>query len=39
VVEIAKICAYVNNSLFFVNRDEVGDPRSVGNGVNEPNNA
>jgi hypothetical protein len=35
VFEIMKVCADVNGSLFFVNQDGVGDPRSVRNGVNE----
>jgi hypothetical protein len=39
MVEIAKVCADANSSLFFVNGDGVGDPRSVRNGVTEPNNA
>jgi hypothetical protein len=39
MVEIVKVCADVNSSLFFVNGDGVGDPRSVRNGVNEPDNA
>jgi hypothetical protein len=37
IVEIMKVCADVNSSLFFVNGDGVGDPQSVCNGVNEPN--
>jgi hypothetical protein len=39
MVEIAKVFVDANSSLFLVNKDGVGDPRSVCNGVNEPNNA
>jgi hypothetical protein len=39
MVEVMKVCADMNSSMFFVNGDGVGDPRSVRNGVNEPNNA
>jgi hypothetical protein len=35
MVDVAKVCADMNSSLFFVNEDRVGDPRSVCNGVNE----
>jgi hypothetical protein len=38
VVEIVKVCADANSALFIVNGDEVGDPRSVRNGVNESKN-
>jgi hypothetical protein len=37
MVEIMKVSKDANSFLFFVNRDGVGDPRSVRNGVNEPN--
>jgi hypothetical protein len=36
VVEVVKFYTDMNSSLFFVNGDGVGDPRSVCNGVNEP---
>jgi hypothetical protein len=36
MVEVAKVCADTNSSLFFVNGEGVGDLRSVRNGVNEP---
>jgi hypothetical protein len=38
VVEVTKVGADVNSPLFFLNGDGVGDPRSVRNGVNEPDN-
>jgi hypothetical protein len=37
MVEIMKFCADVNSALFFFNGDGVGYPRSVHNGVNDPN--
>jgi hypothetical protein len=36
MVEVMKVCTDANSSLFFVNKDGFGDPRSVHNGVNEP---
>jgi hypothetical protein len=38
VVEVTKVYADMNISLFFVNGDGVGDPKSVCNEVNEPDN-
>jgi hypothetical protein len=38
VVEIAKVCEDANSALFLVNMDGFGDPWSIRNGVNEPNN-
>jgi hypothetical protein len=39
LVEITKFCTDANSCLFFVYKDEVGDPRSVRNGVNETSSA
>jgi hypothetical protein len=38
MVEVTKVYADTNSSLLFVNGDRIGDPISVRNGVNEPNN-
>jgi hypothetical protein len=39
VIEIMKVSADVNSALFFVDRDGVGDPRRICDGVYEPDNA
>jgi hypothetical protein len=39
MVEVVEVSVDANSSLFFVKKDEVGDPRSVRNGVNELDNA
>jgi len=36
MVDMMKFCKDTNSSLFFVNGDGIGDPRSIHNGVNEP---
>jgi hypothetical protein len=36
VIEIAKVCAYADSALFFINGYRVGNPRGIGDGVDEP---
>jgi hypothetical protein len=39
MIEITKVSVDTNNALFFVDRDGVGDPQRICDGVYEPDNA
>ena len=38
-IEVAEVCANMNGTLFFIHRNRIRNPSSVGNGVNEADSA